>query len=130
MPGKLYAVVCGRANARTKQYMQTLLQETFPKTQIKALEDIPSTVQEVILLYSDAIGLGFTPLEKSSQKRFQKISILNGRGRIFVLTSSVSRRLRLRRFFEKTFLIELILGPILLIFGCILCIKDFFAGRS
>jgi hypothetical protein len=59
----------------------------------------------VVLLYPDAIGLGFGEVENQVEKLKAEgtpVMVLNGRHREFVLDRPRRRRLRLRRFLERT----------------------------
>lgn len=130
MPSKLYEVVCQRANPRTKQYMLDLLHHQFPDSKAVLLKDIPHTAEEVILLFPDAIGLGFNSLEKKCKDRFKRIMVLNGRKRQFILNDTMKRKLLLRRFLECSFLPELCFMPILLFWGLFFTLKDSLRGRT
>ena len=63
MPERLYCVVCQRSNSRSKEYMLTLLREKFPGAELIDLEQ-PRPPGRIVLLYPDAIGLGWGKIEK------------------------------------------------------------------
>ena len=129
MPQKLYRVVCQRSNPRSKEYMLELLQEKFPGTELIDLEQ-PCSPGKVILLYPDAIGLGWEKIERRLKihNQNQKLMVLNGRRRVFEFTPSIRRTLLLRRFLEMTFLPEILLMPFVLFYGALVATKDKFSG--
>lgn len=129
LPVKLYNVVCQRSNPRTKEYMLDLLREKFPDAELISADNLHQT-GTLVLLYPDAIGLGWGKLEKKCFKIFKEVSVLNGRRRCFNLTYMGHNKLLLRRVLEATFLPELIIAPLLLIYGVILAIKDKIEGKS
>jgi hypothetical protein len=125
---KLYNVVCNRSNPRSKNYMTQLLHKKFPG--VKVIGQIQDHTQgDIILLYSDSIGLGLSKLEGLLMKQNIKIKVLNGRGRIFNFNSSVRKQLLFRRFLEVTFLPEILFSPILFICGIVLVLKDKLSNR-
>lgn len=129
MPHKLYNVVCLRSNPRSKEYMLSLLHEKFPEAEI-LVSKAPEEKNLIILLYPDAIGLGWGKIERQYKRRFKNITVLNGRGRIFTLDASTYTSLKVKRFLEITFLPELILTPFLFMIGVALALKDKISGRS
>jgi hypothetical protein len=130
LPQKLWKVVCCRANPRPFEYMKSALESIYPEAEIMLLEDIPPALKKVILMYPDSIGLGQGSLESYLTKRGVELFILNGRKRHFELTSSVRRKLRLKRFLETSFLFEFLGLLFLLIFASLSTIKDKMMGRS
>ena len=129
MPHKLHQVVCQRSNSRSEEYMNKLVQERFPEVELINSSD-PHDNSELILLYPDAIGLGWSRLEKKMLREFKKVTVLNGRHRYFDLNHKEIFKLRLRRFLECTFLPEMVFAPFILILGITLAIKDKIIGRS
>ncbi len=129
LPIKLYSVICQRSNPRTQEYMLALLREKFPAAELISEGD-SYQMGRIILLYPDAIGLGWGKLEKKYIKKFKEVNVLNGRKQCFPLTSMVRNKLLFRRMLEITFLPEFIFAPCLLVTGSILAIKDKIVGRS
>lgn len=129
MPEKLYDVVCQRANPRAKEYMINVLCEKFPQAKLVDREMIPQSTKNVILLYPDSIGLGYGALEKKILGTFEVVTVLNGRKRLFLLTSGIRRMLFLKRFLELTFFPEIIFAPFLLVMGASLAVKDKLMAR-
>ena len=127
MPERLYCVVCQRSNSRSKEYMLTLLREKFPGAELIDLEQ-PRPPGRIVLLYPDAIGLGWGKIEKRVKIQTQHLTVLNGRKRVFDLIPSVHRKLLLHRFLEITFLPEILLMPFILLYGTFMAIKDKFSS--
>lgn len=65
----------------------------------------------IILLYPDAIGLGWENIESqlSSQIKETKILVINGRRRIFIFDTDTRFALALRRFLDISCMVEIIL---------------------
>jgi len=130
MPVKLYRVICDRANARTEEYMLKLLAERYPEAKLYDLDSLPSGVEHLILLYPDAIGLGWGATEKICVKKVARISVLNGRKREFRLGYKSRLNLKIKRILEIIFIPEIMLAPVLLVLGASLAIKDKLLGYS
>lgn len=125
LPKKLHRVICERSNPRTKSYMTSLLKQHFLHAEICENLNIKLIANAtVVLLYQDAIGLGWSKLEKLCLKHAQTVMVINGRRRKFQLTRSTRRKLLLRRFLEITFLLEMLTAPVLLLAGSILALTD------
>jgi hypothetical protein len=83
-----------------------------------------SGAQQIVLLYPDAIGLGWGPVERAVLRRAApgaEVRVLNGRRRDFVLDRRARFRLELRRWFETALIGEaaatvsfVLLTPVLL----------------
>jgi hypothetical protein len=85
-----------------------------------------------VLLYPDAIGLGFGPLERKvvrTRKGGAEVRALNGRRRDFLLDSSTLVALRLRRLIERSMLTELLFIPVFLCLTPLLLLVDWAKGR-
>ena len=79
----------------------------------------------VLLLYPDAIGYGWEPIEK----RFINTGVacilaMNGRRRVFPINHYYHHKLKWRRFLEATWLVEIILFIYWLPVSLILAIYD------
>lgn len=129
LPKKLYQVVVSRANSREKAYMHALLLEKFPKAKLIEAEHIPQDAENIVLLYPDSIGLGWTPIE-GKMKKYPNIYILNGRKRYFLLTIKTKIGLRLKRLLEITFLPELVFAPFLITLSIVWAMSDILRGRK
>ena len=124
MPYKLYRVVCQRANPRNKSYMLALLAEQFPTAKLVQINNIPQDATHLILLYPDAIGLGWSEVEKACLRYKHNIQVLNGRKRLFDFNSKIYNKFKYKRFLEKTMLLEFCFAPILIVAGAVLACKD------
>ena len=137
-PGALWRkAVWFKANPRSADYMRARLEERCPGAQFIELfagQDFHATLagaERVILLYPDAIGLGFSRLERYVLARVPDaaVLVLNGRRRFFVLDRGTRRRLLVRRALEQTMLIECLAGLAMLIATPILLAFDLARGR-
>ncbi len=66
----------------------------------------------VVLLYRDAIGLGWSRTERSTRRLAGRHAVLNGRRRFFELDRAHRRALRLRRLLSTAWITELLLMPV------------------
>lgn len=126
-----------KANPRTADYMRERLVEHWPNARfidtaldpdwIKAV----STATRVILLYPDAVGLGYGHVERIVHRAAPNaaLEVLNGRRRAFALDRQARRGLMLRRFFERSMLLELVMGLGLLIATPVLLALDVSRGH-
>lgn len=130
MPQKLYEVVCHRSNPRSAKYMETILRKSFSNAKLISPREIPHGADRYILLYPDAIGLGWSHVEKRVLGSNVPVTVINGRGRSFELTSFRRQKLQFRRLLESTFLPEIILTPFIVIVGAALSIWDSLLGRN
>ncbi len=127
MPKRLYEVVCNRSNPRSKEYMMALLEQEFPNTKLISIDNIPKDATQIILLYSDSIGLGFSYIEGSLIRKC-KLLVLNGRRRQFALSIKMHALFCFKRFLEITFIPELFVAPFLLSIALLLASKDAISG--
>jgi ubiquinone/menaquinone biosynthesis C-methylase UbiE len=72
---------------------------------IKEFKRQLSAVDEVVLLYPDAIGQGYQHIE-SLLADMEQVYVVNGRRRVFQLTPKTRRDLKVRRILEKFFVME------------------------
>jgi len=130
-----------KANPRTEDYMRTLFVERYPdgefiNTETLSAASLKSCIADahtIVLLYPDAIGIGFRPLEKLvSRERnpMAKIIVLNGRKREFHFSGSTRNGLYLRRLAELTMITELCVGAVMLMATPFLAACDFLRGRK
>jgi hypothetical protein len=122
-----------KANPRSLAYMRALLAEHFPDATLLDVRAEPDWERAlgsgpVVLLYPDAIGIGFGAIERRLLGRVP-VTVLNGRRRNFALDRATRRRLRLRRFLERTMLLEGVFGLGLLIATPFLLGFDLARGR-
>lgn len=123
-----------KSNPRTRQYMEKLLIDKFPGAKIyevKPNELIPQSLiassDQVVLLYPDAIGLGFRKIEKSLQLS-RSPAVLNGRKRCFNLDTKTKVRLYYRRFLARTMLPEMLFTLLFLVSTPVLLAIDLLRG--
>ena len=127
-----------KARPRSPEDMQELFRLRYPDGRFLCVNQSAdwvaavSDADMVVLLYADAIGLGFSYLERQVHARthpWTALRVLNGRQRDFVLNWATLWSLRMRRLIERTMLGE---GVFLLLFVCItpfLLLKDLFGER-
>lgn len=135
---KYSRAVMFKANPRDAAYMRALFAERYADGRFVAVEDDDgwrgqlAGAKTVVLLYGDAIGIGFGPLEAAVRPALAPgtgLRALNGRRRDFALTPSVLRGLRLRRVIERAMLGEWLAVAAFLIATPPLLIFDLARGR-
>jgi hypothetical protein len=93
-----------KANPRDEAYMRALFAERYPAGRVGAPEDAPGA-ERIVLLYPDAIGLGWRPVERALIRCVApgvELRVLNGRRRDFLLDRRARCRLELRRALETS----------------------------
>lgn len=126
-----------KANPRPLEYMASLLSEHWPDADLIDVQDAGwrariAGARTVVLLYPDAIGLGFGHFERDLLRAIPadaEVQVLNGRRRRFVLDARTQRSLRLRRFLERSMVVELAATPVLVLGGIALAGYDRVRGR-
>lgn len=127
-----------KSNPRGADYMRALLRERYPDApmfDVRTGADWQAAVAQakrVVILFPDAIGLGFSPLEREVAARrctFATIEVLNGRRRQFRLNGATRLGLRLRRAIEWSMLGEFLFLPVFLIATPVLLAIDAIRGR-
>jgi hypothetical protein len=91
-----------------------------------------TSADRVLLLYPDAVGLGWRPIEqvvRGAAPASTPIEVLNGRGRSFMLDSRTRPALRLRRVLERTMVVELAAAPLIVGLAPALWVIDAIRGR-
>lgn len=84
----------------------------------------------IVFLYADAIGRGWMPIENRMRNLgANQTLVLNGRKRVFVFDREAHRMLLWRRFLERTWLVELVMAPLLLLLSLPLAIYDLTLGK-
>jgi hypothetical protein len=138
-PHTLYRrAIWSKANPRNESYMQVLFAERYPEgifLNIDQTVDWRMQTEEadkIILLYPDSIGLGFAAIESEIErlkKPWAGVRVLNGRRRDFLLNETTRRRLRRRRFLERTMIVEFAVMVAMLLVTPFLIGADFIRGR-
>lgn len=138
-PAALYHyAVWYKANPRPAGYLRALLDEHYPdaewvETAKPGWTQRLAEADRIVLLYPDAIGLGFSAVERAVQahkKTWSAITVLNGRRRTFLLNGVTRRALRLRRLLEWTMLPELAFLPVFVVLTTLLWAVDLARGRT
>jgi hypothetical protein len=128
-----------KANPRGAPYMRALLQDRYSDAEWVDVQDEPgwagrvSDADAVVLIYPDSIGLGFGPIERAvfaRKRREATVHVLSGRRRSFRLDRSTRITLRLRRFLERTMLVEFLFVPIFVIVTPVLLVFDAMRERT
>jgi len=128
-----------KANRRDESYMRALLTERFPDGEFINIDQdrhwrkILPEADTVVLLYPDAIGLGFSPVERAVgrlKKNWAAIRVLNGRRRDFLLNTTTLWALRLRRTIEWGMLGEILALLLFAGFTPFLLLRDLMRGRK
>jgi hypothetical protein len=137
--GVLYRrAVWFKANPRSEEYMRALFLERMPDGIFLNTERDEhwrshlGSADSIFLLYPDSTGLFFSDLESEVEKHkpeWATMRVLNGRRRAFVLSRAVRRRLRLRRFIERTMLGEALFSAAFLAVTPFFLISDLVRGR-
>lgn len=105
-----------RGSPRPLPYMKDLIYNRIGnidsaclmETSIVSQIDV-SKFKQIVLLWPDANGMGWFNIERQIFKRKQadtQVYVLNGRRRLFELPRKQWRSFRVKRFLEKTFLLE------------------------
>lgn len=127
-----------KANPRNLDYMRDLLSDRLPEAAWVTTAEPDWTARiaaadEVVLLYPDAIGLGFLPIERMvmrCKRPWAAVTILNGRRRKFLLNHDTRWALRFRRLLEWTMLPELLFLPVFMVVTPLLWLADLLRGRT
>lgn len=131
-------VVWYKANPRNEEYMKSLFLEKHPDGAFvnvdseSGWETRLESSDAVILLYPDATGLGFRPIENTVMKKVKSrnaVSVLNGRRREFAFDGVAIRQLMLRRFIERAMLGEIAAAIIFIALTPFYAAADFIRGR-
>jgi hypothetical protein len=125
------AMVEYKANPRDEAYLRALFAERYPAGRIGHLADT-AAAQRVVLLYPDAIGLGWSPVEREVRATAPpgtEIRVLNGRRRDFELDPRTRRQLAVRRVLEAGLVGEVIFSAAFLVATPILLAVDALRGR-
>jgi hypothetical protein len=117
-----------KANPRGPDYMRALFAERYPAGELYE-GSTPPPADTTVLLFPDAIGLGFGSVERRLAGR-PGLRALNGRRRDFPLDPRTRRRLALRRLLERTMLLEALALPGFAFAGALLWVVDALRGRT
>jgi hypothetical protein len=127
-----------KSNPRSADYMHSLLRERFPDAAVydvrkdKDWQTATARADRVVILFPDAIGLGFAPLERevaAHWRTWATVEAMNGRRRHFRLNGATRLGLRLRRAIEWSMLGELLFLPVFVVATPVLLAIDALRGR-
>jgi hypothetical protein len=127
-----------KANPRDERYMKDLFTGYFREGVFINIDRDPfwhdnlGEADTVVLLYPDAIGQGFYPLETKVQRRKKRraaIRALNGRRREFLLNRATLYSLRVRRIMERWMLGEVAALILFAFITPVLVVIDLLKGR-
>lgn len=137
---KLESHLSYRRNARSWLYMENLARENdsaFEREKVHSGEDLSTidwkALDRVILLWPDASGMGWSPVEREVFRRMgpqTTLMVLNGRRRSFALTKTQWTTWRFRRFVDKWFIGDTAALALLLIATPFLALADMFRGKA
>ena len=130
-----------RRNPRDAAYMDRLLADTFPDFApdrvVRLGDDEARTVDwsapdEIVLVWADANGTGWGPIERvvlARKRASSRVLVVNGRRRRFVLDAAERRAFRRRRFLEKTLAGEFAFAVVFAVLTPCLWLSDVIRGR-
>lgn len=125
-----------KANPRSSAYMRTLFEERWPNGRFIDVADDRSwqtalvDAERIVLLYPDAIGIGFSRIERAVRRSHPgSIEVVNGRRRRFTLDPRVRRALGMRRLLAWTMGAEALVGAMILLVSPFLAAYDAARGR-
>jgi hypothetical protein len=129
--------IVANAAVRDREYMAALFQSRFPSGNLHIVENdhVPTEVlaaaDTVVLLFPDAIGVDWQPIERQVHpcSTGKRLLMLNGRRRLLRLDSETRQRLARRRFLETWRLPEFAFLSIFVIVTPILAFLDLIRGR-
>ena len=84
----------------------------------------------IVLVYADALGLSWAPLEHAARAVCGSVVVVNGRRRAFTLTPASARALAWRRLLATTRVLELLATLALLPLAAALATFDALRGRD
>ena len=134
---KLDRIARYKRNARSREYMRQVAANLLPQARIVEVEGaMPAATvapaAHIVLLWPDAIGHGWTPLERQVfrfKREDASVYALTGRRRVFRLTRGTLWGLRLRRLAERLWLGEAVMALGLLLSAPFLVMWDFARGH-
>lgn len=105
--------------------------ENYHRMQHNLVEELKQARYDmVVLLYEDAIGLGWENVERLMERiQTAQVIVLNGRKRIFKFDKVAKRKLVWRRFLETSWLSEVVLAPLLVVCSLAFFVYDVSLGK-
>ena len=127
-----------KANPRNEEYMKGLFRSRWPEGDYVNADSDPQwyrrvpSANPVILLYPDAIGLGFQAVESrvlGLKKDRAAVHVLNGRRREYPFSRRMRGRLYFHRFLERWMIGEILMTFLFLLVTPVLLLRDWTARR-
>jgi len=112
------------------------LWQCFPENPASWPSDLGKKLTEgyydtVIFMFPDAVGLGFDGVERVFTKfNYERVLVINGRRRFFILDSHSRKALIFRRFMARAWGFEMLLVPFILVIAAVLAFYDALTGQS
>jgi hypothetical protein len=125
----------GRMNPRSFQYMKELVASRFGRIGTAYVSDFSifpqlGEFEQIILLWPDGNGMGWFNIERQILNvKNTSVFVLNGRKRLFELRRTLWRKYRVRRFLEKSFLLEIGILILFLITAPVLSLWDLLSDK-
>lgn len=121
-----------RANPRSFVYMQKLINSQLGGVESAHVNDLArlpylGELEQIVLLWPDGNGMGWSNIERqvlNEKNDGTAVYVLNGRNRLFELQRPLWREYRLRRFLEKSFLVEMGVLGVFLVTAPVLALWD------
>ena len=118
---------------RTQDYMEALASHHGAGAirSVSGIAELPpiGSGTDVVLLWADANGLGWRPLERKLLRSGARVSVLTGRGRLFELTPRRWRAFQYRRVLEKYLVGEVLFTIVFFLITPWLVAWDWMHGR-
>lgn len=140
LTGRYWRHMRQSSDPRSEAWMSRAFEVRYPMGRFRVID--PATVSSdefalmgdtvIVLLYPDAIGLGFGPLERrlrASLPMGATVHVLNGRRRSFALDGATCRALMLRRAIKRLLLGEMVFSLVFVAMTPILLVADWMRGR-
>jgi hypothetical protein len=98
-------------------------------THLNDLSSLPylGKFEQIVLLWPDGNGMGWFDIERQifrEKDLNSAVYVLNGRNRLFELHRTLWRRYKLKRFLEKSFLLEFAVLGVFLVTAPVLALWD------
>lgn len=119
-----------KANPRDAEYMRALFAQRYPEGTLAGADSVP-TADRIVLLYPDAIGLGWRQVERAMRHGAPgaELRALNGRRRDFVIDRRTRRQLAVRRLLETALVGEALATAVFVLLTPPLLAWDLLSGR-
>jgi len=135
---RLNAFHHARTNPRSFEYMKEVISTRLRSSGSAPVNDLSvlpplEKFEQIILLWPDGNGMGWSSIERKvirAKNATARVYVLNGRRRLFELQRRIWRGYKVRRFLEKSFLLESGVLVVFLVTAPILALWDFVIGAD